>query len=230
MHITIIEDEQILSNNISKKLKKNWFNTMIFNSYNDFMKNDIFISDLYIIDISLIDWSWFDIIKFLRNKKNIDVPIIITSWYSDYEKKVYWLDMWADDYLAKPFSFDELMARIRALLRRSYKIKLWNTIEYNDIFYDFLTKRIIKNNIELEFTSIELKLIEYFFINIWILIKKSDLITSVWWEYDLFKVSDNTINVNISKIRKKLWKNFKLKTIINEWYILELLDEDINMD
>ncbi len=221
MHITIIEDEKVLSSNISKKLIKNWFNTYILNSYKDFKKEPYKKTDLFIIDIWLIDWSWFDIIKLLRNNKDIDTPIIIISWYSDPEKKIYWLDLWADDYLTKPFTSEELIARIRALLRRSYKVSLNSNIAYEDINYNISTSSVYKKWEKLNLTSIELKLIKYFLFNIWKILKKIDIINSVWWANDLINVSDNTINVAISKIRKKLWKEFKLKTIINEWYILE---------
>lgn len=221
MYITIIEDEKVLSNNISKKLLKNWFNTRIINSYNDFMNESFLESDLYVIDISLRDWSWFDIIKFLREYKNINSPIIITSWYNDVEKKVYWLDIWADDYLAKPFTAEELIARIRALLRRSYRVT-WNSkTMYKDIIYDISNKRIEKNWVEIELTPRELQLAEFLLFNVWKLLTKEKLINSVWWEYDILKVSDNNINVTISNLRKKLWEDFNLRTMINKWYILE---------
>ena len=57
--------------------------------------------------------------------------------------------------------------------------------------------------------------------NVWKIVKKIDLINSVWWKFDEIDVTDNTINVTISKIRKKLWESFKLKTMINRWYMLE---------
>lgn len=219
MHIIIIEDEINLSENISKKLSKNWFNTKIFNSYNEFIKANSFIADLYIIDLSLIDWSWFDIIKIIREKK-IDSPIIITSWYTDPEKKIYGLDLWADDYLSKPFSSEELIARIRALLRRSYKVTTNSIIKYKDISYEISNKNIVKEWKKIIFTSIEIQLIEYMLFNIWQLVTKNDIIRSVWWEYDAINISDNNINVVISKVRKKLWKSFDFKTIVGQWYIL----------
>jgi DNA-binding response OmpR family regulator len=220
MHITIIEDEKILSKNISKKLNKNWFNTKIFNSYNDFIKTDTYIADLYIIDLSLMDWSWFDIIKIIREEKKIDSPIIITSWYSDPEKKIYGLDLWADDYLSKPFETEELLARIRALLRRSYKVSTNSEIKYKDLIYKSNNKTIIKNWKKIIFTSNEIQFIEYMIFNLWKLVSKEDIITSVWWAYDLLEISDNNLNVLISKVRKKLWDSFDLKTIVWQWYIL----------
>lgn len=221
MYITIIEDEKVLSNNISKKLLKNWFNTKIINSYNDFINQSSIESDLYVIDISLRDWNGFDIIKYLREDKDINSPIIITSWYTDAERKIYWLDLWADDYLAKPFTAEELIARIRALLRRSYKVS-WNSkASYNGFIYDIKNKKIKKDWIEIDLTPAELKLAEFLLFNVWKLISKEQLINSVWWEYDLTKITDNNINVTVSKLRKKLWDDFKLKTLVNKGYILQ---------
>jgi len=220
MHITIIEDEKILSNNIAKKLNRNWYNTKIFNSYKDFINENNLDSDLYVIDISLTDWSWFDIIKHIRKKRENKTPIIITSWYWDIEKKVYWLDIWADDYLAKPYSIEELEARIRALIRRSYDNINNSEITYNDLVLNLKEKSIRKNWEVIDLTSKEIQFVEYMIFNVWKIVTKTDLINSVWWKFDEIDVTDNTINVTISKIRKKLWESFKLKTMVNRWYIL----------
>ncbi len=221
MHITIIEDEKILSNNIAKKLNRNLYNTKVFNSYNEFINENNLDSDLYVIDISLTDWNWFDIIKHIRKNRDNKTPIIITSWYWDIEKKIYWLDIWADDYLAKPYSIEELEARIRALLRRSYENINNSEITYNDLVLNLKEKLIRKNWEVIDLTSKEIQFVEYMMFNVWKIVKKIDLINSVWWKFDEIDVTDNTINVTISKIRKKLWESFKLKTMINRWYMLE---------
>jgi len=221
MKITIIEDEKILASKTEIKLKRKWFSAEVFNSFNDFKNNFKYKSDLYLIDISLWDWCWFNLIKWLREEKKISSPIIITSWYNDDQKKIYWLNIWADDYLAKPYSPEILLARIRALIRRSYKIDINSTLKYKDLIYDISNKKISDNWKQIYFTSREIQLVEYILFNIWKLITKEELIISVWWEYDILQVSDNTINVTISKVRKKLWKEFNFKTLINKWYILE---------
>lgn len=221
MHIIIIEDEKILSNNIAKKLNRNWYNTKVFNSYNEFINENNLDSDLYVIDISLNDWNWFDIIKNIRKNRDNKTPIIITSWYWNIEKKIYWLDIWADDYLAKPYSIEELEARIRALLRRSYDNINNSEITYNDLVLNLKEKLIRKNWEVIDLTSKEIQFVEYMMFNVWKIVKKIDLINSVWWKFDEIDVTDNTINVTISKIRKKLWESFKLKTMINRWYLLE---------
>ncbi|NVP17506.1 response regulator transcription factor [Candidatus Gracilibacteria bacterium] len=221
MHITIIEDEKILSNNIAKKLNRNGYNTKIFNSYNEFINENNLNSDLYIIDISLNDGNGFDIIKHIRSKRDSKTPIIITSGYWDLEKKIYGLDLGADDYLAKPYSIEELEARIRALIRRSYEKTNNSEIKYNDLIFNFNEKIIKKNGVIIDLTSKEIQFVEYMILNIGKPVKKIDIINSVWGKFDEIDVTDNTINVTISKIRKKLGKSFNLKTMVNRGYMLK---------
>lgn len=221
MNIAIIEDEKLLASNIEKKLEKNWLSVSVFNDLNSFQSNQNINFDLYIIDISLPDWSWFNLIKWLRNIKKIKNPIIITSWYNDIDKKVYWLNIWADDYLAKPFSPDELIARITALVRRSFKQKKSNFIKYKNYKYDPVNKEMKRWNETIDLNKKELDMLELFLLNKWKLITKWKIISAIRWDYENLWVSDNTINVTISRIRKKLWDDFRLLTIIWNWYKLE---------
>ena len=222
MKITIIEDDLELAEKIAKKLKRNSYIVAIYNSKKDFLKNFKDNSDLYIVDLNL--WEscdeWFEIISWLRKEKNSKNPIIITSWYSDLEKKVYWLDLWADDYLAKPFLSDELIARIRALLRRNSDEKS-SIIKYKDYSFDTKAQIFVKwIDKKIHFTKKEIMLIELFIRNKDKVISRNKLITSIWWDYDWSWVADNTINVTFFNLRKKLWSDFDLETIISEWYIL----------
>lgn len=221
MNITIIEDDKLISDLLTKKLTSNWYKVNALNSKIDFMLNHHLDSDLYIIDIFLWDWDWFEIIKYLRETKMLDTPIIITSSYNDTERKIYWLDIWADDYLSKPFSPEELLARIRSLLRRN---SMWNNsslIKHNDIIFCLKTKELTLSWNVIHFTKKEISLIELFLLNQNKLINKSKIINSIWWNIDLLEITDNNINVIISKVRKKLWDNFNLKTVVNWGYILK---------
>ena len=220
MHITIIEEEKILSSKISKVLKTNWFNTQFFNTHIDFKNKSSYISDLFIIDITFTKFGWFDIITYLRDKRKINSPIIITSTHNDSEKKAFWLNLWADDYLVKPYCEVEFIARIKALIRRSHN-NTNSILKYKNIEYNILSKILIKDWEEIKLTANEVKLVELLLFNLWKVISKLKLINSVWWEHELKQVSDNTINVTISRIRKKLWIDFDFKTLINKWYILE---------
>ncbi len=197
MKITIIEDDIELAEQIANRLQKDWYITAIYDSEKELYLNFKNSSDLYIIDINL--WynenDWFNVIKFLRNKKNIKSPIIITSWYSNIEKKIYGLDIWADDYLTKPYSYEELLARIKVLLRRSTEEKT-NIVKYKNLKFNLSTKTLTSwiNN-EIKLTKKDLMLVEIFILNKDNIVPRNKLITSVWWDYDWSWVSDNTINV-----------------------------------
>lgn len=221
MNITIIEDDELLLKHLSKKIRKSWFNVDTYNSFNNFMNYSNKDSDLFVIDIWLWDWSWLDIIQYLRKNKKSDSWIIIASSYDTVENKIYWLDIWADDYIVKPFSPEELIARIRAVIRRKQTISTTLTIEYNNITINPKTRRIQKEWKEVQLTPKEKQIIEFFITHKWELVNKNELVWSVWWDYDNINVTDNTINATISKIKKKLFPNFKLKTVVWEWYILE---------
>ena len=221
MYITIIEDKENIYNNLSKKLKNNWFNTNVIENYEMFINNNSYLSDLYIISISLEDKSTQKIIHYLRDLKNNTTPIIILSEIKDLKETIHCLNIWADDYIIAPFLDEVIIAKTRALIRRSYKISYRSKIKYKNYIFDTLNKIISNNWKEIKLTPRESQLTEFLFYNQWKLILKTKLICSVWWEYDLLNVSDNTINATISKIRKKLWKEFKFKTIVNKWYILE---------
>lgn len=221
MLISIIEDENLLATNIAKKLEKNSHSVNIFNNISDFKNSKNIIFDLYIIDISLPDWNWFNVIKWLRETKKITNPIIITSWYNDTDKKVYWLNIWADDYIAKPFSPEELIARINAVLRRTKKASVNTIIKHNDIKYDLKEKILTKGKNIIELNKKEIEILELFLENKWKLITKTKVINLIWWDYESRYVTDNTINVTISRLRKKLWTSFNLVTLVRKWYKLE---------
>jgi len=220
MNITIVEDDDILSSNISKKISRSWYKTEVFSSVLDFKANNLLLSNLYIIDIWLPDWSWLDIVKYLRNKKNISAPILIMSCLWTVQDKVLWLNFGADDYIIKPFSPDEFIARIRALLRRSLKISSNINLKHNNISYNILDKEVFLDWIILHLPNKEKLILELFLLNRWEIITKSRLIDVVWCD-DFVWVSENTINATLSKLRKKLWKSFLLRTCINEGYILK---------
>ncbi len=221
MYITIVEDEKILSSKVAKKLNKNWYHTVVYNSFEEFMINRSNSADLYILDLSLEDWSWFDIIKYLRKEKKVDTPIIITSAYCDIDSKIYGLDLWADDYIPKPFSWEELIARIRSLFRRSFKVDKTSIIKYKSMRYDTSSKLMTKKGEIIKLTARESQLVEFALFNRWDLLTRTQIINSVWWEHDTLKVSDNNINVTIKSVRKKLWDEFDFRTVINKGYILK---------
>lgn len=183
----------------------------------------LYKTDLYIIDLIIWKDSWFKIVEKLRNSSSENKsPIIMISWLDSSENRVYWLNIWADDFLIKPFTPDELIARINAVSRRfKNETKIISDLNYKNINYSYKENKITKNWIEIDLQPKEKLVVELFMKNVWKLVKKSDLIYEIWWEYNDNFISYNNINVMLHKIRTKLWNEFSLETIHSEWYILK---------
>ena len=221
MHISIIEDERILATKIGKKLKQNGYSISLFGGYKEFMLHGDTESQLYIVDISLQDGSGFDIVNHLRKEQHSHVPIIIISGFGDSNNIIYGLDIGADDYLTKPFIPDELLARVKAVLRRpDVTVDVNTIIQYRDLVYDVQSKILRLHDEIIPLSRTEGRIVEYFLLHRGKVVTRAKLIADVWGTTESMDVTDNTINVTLSKIRKKLPGNFKLRTVYNQGYML----------
>jgi len=137
----------------------------------------------------------------LRNEKN--TPVIIITAKSQLEDKLDLFEVGADDYLVKPFDLEELLARLKAVLRRGLIEKVYT---FNDITINFGKKQILKNGEDIHLTLKELQIIEYLVKNRGVTISRTDLITYLRGE-DSIRDSDEKLDVYICNIRKKLDKN-----------------------
>lgn len=208
--ILIIEDDTSINKMLSKLLQQNGYNTISAYSGTEgvLVHNDSV--DLIILDIMLPGKNGDEIIEELKQKK--EVPIIISSAKVDVDSKVKALMMGADDYITKPFSNEELLARIAVRLRNfeGNNKNCWNIcnnekarlIEYKDIIIgadDFSAKC---NGIEMDLSKHEFMLLKLLVENYNRTCTRSMIYDCVW-NYDE-SVDDNTLNVHISKLRKKL--------------------------
>lgn len=156
--------------------------------------------DLVILDINLPKKEGFDVCREIREDGK-KMPILMLSVHLEILTKVNFLNAGADDYLIKPFSFDELLARVKALLRRPRQIEN-EIIKIDDIVVDISNFSVKKNNKEVYLNKKEFSLLEYFVKNIDKTLSRSMIAEHVWDnEFDPFS---NTIEAHVSNLRRKL--------------------------
>ena len=162
-------------------------------------KNDF---DIIVLDLMLPGLEWEKVCAEIKKEK--DIPVIMTTAKWQLEDKLEWFNVWADDYLVKPFDLEELEARIKVLTKRkqwdSKPIKKWN------ISIDIQNRKILKWNKEVKLTVKEYNILECLVKNIWIPLSRTDIIQEVWWWDSLFD-DDGKLDVYISTIRRKLGKD-----------------------
>jgi len=225
MKILVIEDHKLINKNICLFLKSKKFDaTWILDWKKAIEKLSDENFDLIILDRMLPWKNWVEICKELR-KKWSSIPILMLTALDSINEKIEWFDAWADDYLAKPFSFEELFARVKALLRRKEKFIS------EEIYWwwwkwkiNLDNNKIFKKNSKNIFEEIKLSLREFNFIwylakNSWKTISKTELLENVWWWWDALFLSE-TVEVHTSYLRKKLWKEV-LQTVRWIWYLVE---------
>lgn len=201
MRILVVEDEKDLNNIITKHLKKNNFSVdSVFNGEEALEYLDYGTYDLIILDIMLPKVNGYEVIKKLRENKNETAVLMLTAKDS-IEDKIKGLDLGADDYLIKPFDFGELLARIRALVRRKYG-NTSNTMEIDDLCIDIAKKTVVRGGKNIELTGKEYEVLEYLIQNKGHVLSRDKIRDSVW-DYG-YEGESNIIDVLIKNIRKKI--------------------------
>ena len=201
MRILVVEDEKDLNNIITKHLKKNNFSVdSVFNGEEALEYLDYGTYDLIILDIMLPKVNGYEVIKKLRENKN-EIAVLILTARDSIEDKIKGLDLGADDYLIKPFDFGELLARIRALVRRKYG-NTSNTMEIDDLCIDIAKKTVVRGGKNIELTGKEYEVLEYLIQNKGHVLSRDKIRDSVW-DYG-YEGESNIIDVLIKNIRKKI--------------------------
>lgn len=205
-----MEDEKKIASFIERGLKEEHYSVDV--AYDG--ENGLFLAetapyDLIILDIMLPKKDGISLCRELRSKK-IDVPILMLTAKDKVGDKVLGLDGGADDYLTKPFSFEEFLARIRALLRRK-RIDKTTLLKISDLELDQLTHRVNRAGKEIALTSKEYALLEYLMLHANQVITRTMISEHVWNEdFDSFT---NVIDVYVNYLRNKIDKNFKKQLI-----------------
>lgn len=222
MKILVIEDEPKVASFIKRGLEESDYEVDV--AYDGSIGKEKAISENYnliILDINLPKVNGIDVCKEIR--KNKLVPILMLTALGTLENKVTGLDAGADDYLLKPFEFQELLARIRALSRRVGDPTDEVIYRLADLELNTTAKTVKRGGKIIELTAKELMLLEYFIKNKGKVLSRADLAAGVW---DLnFDTGTNIIDVYINYLRKKIDKNFSPKlihTLIGLGYVMRI--------
>jgi len=225
MKILIIEDNRNLAKSIARVLKQEHFSVGTFWNGADaeqfWLINHADI-DLVILDIQLPIRHGFEICKTIRGN-NISTPIMMLTAKEALEDVVKGLTIGADDYLVKPFKFEELLARVHALLRRPKIVKTAKILLISNIIFDAAARQVTKDGIEVSLAPKEFEILEFLIRHKNKAVSQQDIFDHC---FDFAKNNwSNTIEVHIKNIRKKLFIHDDekiLKTVRGAGYRLEL--------
>lgn len=221
--ILIVEDHVKMADSISKGLEENGFTTDV--AYDGFIGKRLSDSNDYsliILDINLPLLNGYELCTEIR-KKDPQVPIIMLTALGSTEDKLLGFDKGADDYIVKPFEFRELLARIKALLKRMPVTKKSQSIlRVADLEMDTESKTVKRGDDYIELTAKEFSLLEYLVRNTGKVISKADIADKIW--NINFDTGTNVIEVYVNFLRKKIDKNYPIKLIhtqIGMGYVLK---------
>jgi heavy metal response regulator len=220
MKILVVEDDKRIAGFIQKGLKEEQHAVdVVHNGEDGEFWAEVNEYDLIILDIMLPKKNGIAVCRSLR-EKNVNTPIIMLTARDTVDDKIEGLDSGADDYLCKPFSFDELLARSRALLRRTqhYKTK---TLKVADLELDPVTRKVFRAGKEITLSGKEYALLEFLMRNKGVVISETRIVEHVWdMSYDPMT---NVVNVYLHHLRKKIDSGFDKKllhTIRNSGYVI----------
>ena len=222
MNILIIEDEYSLADAIAETLKNEKFNVCIKTNGEDGEDEALTENyDLILLDIMLPKKNGFEILRNLREMK-IKTPIIMLTAKSEIDDKLQGLEHGADDYITKPFAMRELIARVKAVLRRTNDIEDTECLKYSDLILDLKTAKLKCGDSEIQISGKELELLEQLLLNKNQILSRENLLERIWG-YDS-DAEYNNVEVYITFIRRKLKlinSNVNIKAVRGIGYKLE---------
>lgn len=202
--IFIIEDEPSIIQLVQHNLEKNGFIVSSSLNGNDGLKElKKFQPDLLLLDWMLPDLSGIEICKNIRKDNSFkNLPVIMLTAKGEEEDKIKGLDSGVDDYLTKPFSFNELMARIKAVLRRSNPNTVSDNLKFDDLMLDRIEKRVFRDGHEIKLGPTEFRLLDFFLTNPKRVYSRDQILESVW--PNNVNVESRTIDVHIRRLRQSV--------------------------
>ena len=213
MRILIVEDDKGTARFIKKGLSEEGFIADAVSEGDE----GLFMAttetyDLIILDVMLPEINGFEVLKGVR-KKGVSTPVLFLTAKDEKEDIIHGLDLGADDYLVKPFAFAELLARIRAVLRRGQTSDQMQKLTVGNLVLDRVKRQARRANEMIELTAKEFQLLEYMMRNAGQILTKTMILERVWG-YD-FDTQSNIIEVHMNRLRAKVDKGFDTNLIHN---------------
>jgi heavy metal response regulator len=210
MRILVVEDEHKVASFIQKGLEEEGYAVDVAPDGDTGLAMSLDrVHDLILLDVHLPGRNGFSVLKELREKQVI-TPVLLLTVRATIEDKVLGLDSGADDYLTKPFAFQELLARVRALLRRKGEDRS-ALLQVADLTLDPARREAFRGSEKIELTSKEFALLDYFMRNPGRVLTRTQIAEHVW-DYD-FDSMTNVIDVYVNYLRKKIDKGREPKLI-----------------
>ena len=210
MRLLIAEDDSRLLTQLDALLQQNGYSVdLADNGNNALYQLQEYNYDLAVIDIGLPGIDGFDVIRKAR-QNDVRTPVLILTARDRWQEKVEGLDAGADDYLTKPFHNEELLARVKALIRRASG-QANPSIQFGPVCLDTVAEEITLNDVRLDLTDYEYKVMEYLILNPQKIVSKTELTEHIY-DQD-FDLDSNVIEVFVGRLRKKLDPDGTLKPI-----------------
>jgi two-component system, OmpR family, alkaline phosphatase synthesis response regulator PhoP len=202
--ILIVDDEEDLCEILQYNLNNEGFQTEVAHSAEEALKRPLDSIDLILLDVMMGPMSGFKFADKLRKEMNINVPVIFLTAKDTENDILTGFSLGADDYMSKPFSVNELSARIKAVLKRSYADLVSNKsiLQFSGIDLDTIRKRLIINDERIELTKKEYEILRLLLENQGKVFSREDILSRIWGQ-DVI-VMERTVDVNITRLRTKL--------------------------
>lgn len=219
MKVLVVEDNEALNRNLVRFLSlRDIHSEACFDGKNAMYKASTKYYDAIILDINLPEIDGLSVCTQLREKWNI-TPIIMLTSRSAKNDIVTGLNSGADDYLVKPFDYDELIARLESLTRRNLKNKSNSKLTIDNYEIDFERVEVKKDENLIKLSKLEFDLFSYLAKNQGKVVTRKELYEKVWWEFDGDFMFSKTVDVYIGYLRKKLHREL-IETRKWLWYII----------
>ena len=204
LRVLIVEDEDTLIELLEYNFKKEGYTVETATDGESALDKILFKSpDLIILDWMLPKLSGIELCRQIRNTKQIkNIPVIMLTARGEERDRLKGLEMGADDYVTKPFSINELLARAKAVLKRVRPLFAEEEIVYKDIIINIATHKVTRENIEIKLGPIEFNLLRFFMENINRVFSRQQLLNHVW-KHDAL-VEPRTVDVHVRRLRKAI--------------------------